>query len=137
MQDSVFTKIIKGEIPCHRVYEDDKTIAFMDIHPVLPGHVLVVSKNQVDQIDDLPDSDYSALFATVKRIATQQKKVLGVKRAIVLVMGYDVPHAHVHVIPSNTSEPFYQAISHTADIQSTEPDHPALEVMAERLQIND
>ena len=62
MEDSIFTKIITGAIPSHKVYEDDLTVAFLDIHPVQSGHVLVVSKKQIDHFDDLPDEDYQAVF---------------------------------------------------------------------------
>jgi len=118
MQDSVFTKIIKGEIPCEKVYEDAKTFAFLDIHPLLPGHVLVVPKVQVDQFDDLPEEDYQATFATVRKIAKRLKAVMGTKRAIVHVLGFDVPHAHIHVLPANTGREFFQA---SADHISDEP----------------
>jgi histidine triad (HIT) family protein len=134
MEDSVFTKIIKGEIPCHKVYEDDKTLAFMDIHPALPGHVLVVPKVQIDSIEELPDEDYRALFATVKNVSTQLKQVLGHQRTIILVMGYDVPHAHVHLLPSDTSEVFYAAMMNVGEAHKREPDHEALEKLAERLR---
>jgi histidine triad (HIT) family protein len=133
MQDSVFTKIIKGEIPCHKVYEDDRTLAFMDIHPIVPGHVLVVPKNQVDHIDDLPETDYIALFESVKKVASRVKEVLGTERAILLVMGYDVPHAHVHVLPSSSGEEFYSAIGRVKEAASSEPDHQKLTAMAERI----
>jgi len=98
MEDSVFTKIIKGEIPCYKIYEDDKTLAFLDIAPEVMGHTLVVPKNQVDKIYELPDEDYVAVMATVKKLAQQMEKVLG-KRPIMKVIGVDVPHAHVHVMP--------------------------------------
>lgn len=106
MEDSVFTRMIKGEIPCHKVYEDDKTLAFMTIHPVLPGHVLVIPKAQVNHFDDLSDEDYLALFDTVKKVAKRVKEVFKSERAIVQVMGFEVPHAHVHVIPANSGNDY-------------------------------
>ena len=69
MQDSIFTKIIKGEIPCHKIYEDDKTFAFLDIHPIQPGQILVVPKKQIADFYDLDNEDYVAFFGTVKKIA--------------------------------------------------------------------
>ena len=134
MEPSIFTRIIKGEIPSHKVYEDDKTLAFLDIHPVMPGHVLVVPKNQVDHIDDLPDEDYAAVFATVKKVAGRVKEVLGTTRAVILVMGYDVPHAHVHIMPSNSGDEFYTSIGRIKEVAQTEPDHAQLAAMAERLK---
>jgi histidine triad (HIT) family protein len=111
MQDSVFTKIIKGEIPSYKVYEDAKTFAFLDIEPYFPGHTLVVPKLQVDKFDDLPDEDYRALFEAVRKITRQLKSKLGTERAIVQIFGFDVPHAHVHIMPADSSEQFYQAVA--------------------------
>ena len=98
MEDSVFTKIIKGEIPCYKIYEDDKTIAFLDIAPEVAGHTLVVPKVQVDKFYELSDEDYTAVMATVKKLAVHMEKVLE-RRPIVKIIGVDVPHAHVHVMP--------------------------------------
>lgn len=99
MNDSVFTKIIKGEIPCHKLYEDEKTIAFLTIEPFVPGHTLVVPKVQVENFDDLADEDYTAVFRTVKMLTKQLKGALGAKKVAVLIMGFDVPHVHVHLMP--------------------------------------
>lgn len=128
MSDSIFTKIIKGEILCHKVYEDDKTLAFMDIHPVQPGHILVVPKLQVDEFQDLPETDYLAVWQTVKKIAKRQKEVLGRRRVGIHVVGLDVPHAHVHVLPFDTLEQ-YRA---KADMEK-DPDHTALAELAKKL----
>ena len=95
---SIFTKIIQGEIPCYKIYEDDKTFAFLDIHPETKGHTLVVPKNEVDKIYELPDEDYEALMKTVKKLSIHMEKALGV-RTLWKVIGTDVPHAHVHLLP--------------------------------------
>ncbi|MEO8785103.1 MAG: HIT family protein [Candidatus Saccharimonadales bacterium] len=108
MEDSVFTKIIKGQIPCHKLYEDDQTIVFVPLHPVALGHVLAVPKRQVDQFFDLPQADYRALMATVKMMASHMKTVLGTKRVGLKVEGLDVPHAHVHILAFDTNEQFNQ-----------------------------
>jgi len=134
MEDSVFTKIIKGEIPCEKVYEDEKTLAFVDIHPVMPGHVLVVPKAQVDHIEDLSQADYSALMLTVKKVMARVQGVLGTNRAIMLAMGYDVPHAHVHILPSNSGDEFYNAVGRIKEAADKEPDHNELAKMAEKLR---
>jgi histidine triad (HIT) family protein len=97
---SVFDKIVKGEIPCYKVYEDEKTLAFLDIEPTAEGHVLVVPKVEVDRVYELEDEDYQAVWATVKKVATNMEKVLG-KRIFFKVIGTDVPHAHVHLIPQS------------------------------------
>ncbi len=133
-EPSIFTKIIRGEIPCHKVYEDEHTIAFLDIHPVMPGHVLVVPKNQVDHVSELPEADYSALFLTVKKVSTRLREVMQSKRAIILVMGYDIPHAHVHVMPSNSGEEFYTAVGRIKEAAAADSDHNALAQLAERLR---
>ena len=95
---SVFTKIINGEIPCYKIYEDDKTLAFLDINPETPGHTLVIPKVEVDKIYELEDEDYEALMKTVKKLSAHMEKVLG-QRTLLKVIGTDVPHAHVHLLP--------------------------------------
>ncbi|MBR3252939.1 HIT domain-containing protein [Candidatus Saccharibacteria bacterium] len=95
---SIFTQIINGEIPSYKIYEDDKTYAFLDIHPETKGHVLVVPKNEVDKIYELPDEDYDALMKTVKKLSKHMEKILGT-RILWKVVGTDVPHAHVHLMP--------------------------------------
>ena len=95
---SVFSKIIQGEIPCYKIYEDDKTLAFLDIHPESKGHVLVIPKLEVDKVYDLPDADYQALMSTVKKLSQHLEKQLGA-RILWKVVGTDVPHAHVHLMP--------------------------------------
>lgn len=134
MEESVFTKIIKGDISCHKVYEDSKTLAFLDIHPLMPGHTLVVPKVQVDHLEDLNDEDYVALMQSVKQVAQRVKTELGTKRSIVLVMGYDVPHAHVHIIPSNSGDDFYEVIGKVKELSQVEPNHNDLALLAERLR---
>ncbi|MBQ3306087.1 HIT family protein [Candidatus Saccharibacteria bacterium] len=95
---TVFTKIIKGEIPCYKIYEDDKTFAFLDIAPETPGHTLVVPKVEVDKIYELSDEDYQAMWATARKLAVNMEKVLGA-RTLFKVIGTDVPHAHIHLLP--------------------------------------
>ncbi|MBO4812553.1 HIT domain-containing protein [Candidatus Saccharibacteria bacterium] len=95
---SIFTKIINGEIPCYKIYEDDKTFAFLDINPETKGHTLVIPKNEVDKIYELPDEDYEALMSTVKKLSKHLEKKLGA-RTLWKVIGTDVPHAHVHLLP--------------------------------------
>lgn len=97
---TVFTKIIKGELPSYKIYEDDKTYAFLDIEPETPGHTLVVPKVEVDKIYDLEPEDYDAVMATVKKLAKHFDEVLG-ERTMIKIVGIDVPHAHVHLLPVN------------------------------------
>lgn len=128
MSDSVFTKIIRGEIPSHKVYEDDKTYAFLDISPTQPGHTLVIPKKQIEFLWDLNDEDYTALMAACKKIARHIREVLGVKYVGVKVIGEEVPHAHVHLIPFNEAAQFFER--RPAD---AEPDHAALAAMVQKL----
>lgn len=130
MEDSLFTRIIKGEIPCYKLHEDELTFAFLDIHPVQPGHVLVVPKKQVAYVWDLPDQDYQALMAAAKTLAHHIRRVLEVPYMGEQIIGVDVPHAHVHLIPFTTVEEFRVHPDMTA-----EPDHEALARMAERLAL--
>ena len=95
---SIFTKIISGEIPSYKIYEDDKTYAFLDINPESKGHTLVVPKVEVDKIYELEDEDWNALWASVKKISKHMEGVIG-RRVLMKVVGTDVPHAHVHLMP--------------------------------------
>lgn len=99
MVDTIFTKIIKGEIPSHKIYEDDKTFAFLDIFPVEPGHTLVIPKTPVEFVWDLDSEDYRALMDSVKKLGAHLREAMGVSHVGVKIMGTDVPHVHVHLIP--------------------------------------
>lgn len=126
---SIFTRIIKGEIPCHKVYEDDRTFAFLDIHPIQPGQVLVVPKSQVEFVWDLSDEDYIAVMNTAKKVAYKLREVFPDKsRAGMQIEGLDVDHAHIKVFPFSTDEEF----RYHPDV-SLEPDHSALAEIAKKL----
>lgn len=128
MADSVFTKIIRGDIPSHKIYEDDSTFAFLDIHPIQPGHVLVVPKTQAD-IWDLTDKDYQAVMSTVRYVAKRINEVIKPKRVGVQIVGIDLPeHAHVHVFPFSSMDEYRNRPD-----PNTEPDHKALAEMAAKL----
>lgn len=127
-EPSIFTKIINGELPCHKVYEDDMTIAFLTIGPVRDGHTLVVPKKQVDQYIDLPDDYYEALWKTVKKVAANIREVTGRERVGVVIKGIDVPHAHVHLIPFNEGESLLEG-----DGTSADADHEHLAEIASKL----
>ena len=106
MQESIFTKIINGDIPSYKVHEDEHTYAFMNINPVQPGHLLVVPREQVDHIYDLEPDVYAAVMRTVQTLASHMKEELQTERVCIKVEGFEVPHAHVHLIPCNTAEDF-------------------------------
>lgn len=128
MEDSIFTKIIKGEIPCHKVYEDEQVLAFLDIHPVQPGHTLVIPKRQIEFVWLLDDELYSQVMLVAKKVANRLQENLNVKYIGSQVVGVDVPHAHVHLIPFSTTDEFRYMPDMTA-----EPDHQALAEMARKL----
>lgn len=96
---TIFSKIIAGEIPCYKVGEDDRNFAFLDINPVNKGHVLVVPKTENDYIFNLSDEDYTSLTLFAKKVAKAMEKVIDCKRVGVAVIGLEVPHAHIHLIP--------------------------------------
>ena len=95
---SIFTRIIRGEIPCYKVAENDRAIAFLDIRPLTVGHTLVVPKTEVDSVFDLDDQDYAAVFDLVRNVAEAQKHEIPCNRVGLSVLGFEVPHAHVHVV---------------------------------------
>jgi histidine triad (HIT) family protein len=128
MEDSIFTKIIKGEIPCHKIYEDDATLAFLDIHPVSSGHTLVIPKKQVEFLWDLDGKTYQSVMATAQKVALHLRETLGVPYVGVQVIGIDVPHAHVHLIPFKEAAEF-----HARSDMSAVPDHAGLAALAEKL----
>lgn len=128
MADSIFTKIIKGEIPAHKIYEDDKTLAIVPLHPIAKGHVLVIPKVQVDQFIDLEDEDYRAVWVTVKKVGRRMRDVLNPKRIGIQVVGVDVPHAHVHVIAFDQVSEFREIPD-----ESKEPDYSKMAELAKKL----
>ncbi|MBL7846957.1 MAG: HIT family protein [Cyclobacteriaceae bacterium] len=98
---SIFSRIVKREIPAHIVAEDDRFLAFLDINPLTKGHTLVIPKAEVDYIYDLDDETLSGLHLFAKKIAGALKKVTACNRVAVAVLGLEVPHAHIHLIPMN------------------------------------
>ena len=130
-QDSIFTKIIKGEIPCHKVYEDEHTIAFLDIHPIQPGHTLVVPKKQVEVFTDLADEDAVALWASARKVARRLSQVFpDKKRVALMIVGLDVDHTHIHLLPIDSEAEFRAKQDMTAG-----PNHVELAKIAEKLKI--
>lgn len=127
---SIFTRIINGEIPCHKIYEDETTLAFLDINPVAEGHTLVIPKTEAAFVWDLPAADYRALMATTQKVARRLREVVGTPYVGEMVVGTDVPHAHIHLIPFTEVKEMKRNLDH----HSSEPDHPALAKLAERLR---
>lgn len=101
---SIFTRIIQGEIPCHKIAENDKFLAFLDVMPLKQGHVLVVPKKETDYIFDLSDDELSEIMLFARGVAAKIKKAIPCQRIGVAIIGLEVPHAHVHLVPMNTAD---------------------------------
>lgn len=114
---SIFTKIINGEIPCYKIAEDDNFLAFLDVNPNAKGHTLCVPKQEIDKIFDIQDDLYLGLMQFSKKIAVALEKTVPCKRIGMAVIGLEVPHAHVHLIPLNEMDEmrFQQKVTMTKD----------------------
>jgi histidine triad (HIT) family protein len=124
---SIFTRIIEGEIPAHKLREDDRFLAFLDIRPIRAGHTLVIPKVEVDELFDLDDDLLGDLFVFAKPVAAAIKRVSGAARVGVAVVGVEVPHAHVHLVPLDGA--------HDIDFRRARPaEQDELAAMAERLR---
>jgi histidine triad (HIT) family protein len=100
--DSVFTKIIQGKLPAFRLWENDFLIAILDIHPINPGHTLLIPKQQVDDIFNLPNELYNSLWQVAKWLAPLIQQAMDSKRVGISVEGFSVPHVHIHLVPVNS-----------------------------------
>lgn len=98
---SIFTRIINGEIPCYKVAEDENCLAFLDINPLKKGHTLVVPKKEIDYLYDLPEKEFLQLTNFARKVAISIKAAIPCKRVGEVVLGFEVPHAHIHLIPIN------------------------------------
>jgi len=98
---TIFTKIVKGEIPCYKVLEDESFLAFLDVNPNAKGHTLCIPKKETNKIFDIADSEYASLMLFSKKVAVALEKTIPCKRIGMAVIGLEVPHAHVHLIPLN------------------------------------
>ena len=99
---TIFTKIIRGEIPCYKIAEDGRYFAFLDVNPLMAGHTLVVPKRETDYIFDLNDEEFSGLFLFAKKVAWAIEKSIPCARIGIAVIGLEVPHTHIHLVPMNT-----------------------------------
>ncbi len=124
---SIFTKIVNGEIPCHKIAENDKFLAFLDVFPLVYGHVLVIPKTEIDYIFDIADADLAEMMVFSKSVAKAIKAAVPCKRIGVAVIGLEVPHAHIHLVPMNS----------VGDINFTQPklkpSSEELSLMAEKI----
>ena len=100
--DSIFTRIIKGELPCYKIAENDNFLAFLDVNPLVKGHTLVIPKQEIDYIFDVEDSLLSEMMIFSKQVALKIEKAIPCKRIGVAVIGLEVPHAHIHLVPMHS-----------------------------------
>jgi histidine triad (HIT) family protein len=100
---SIFSKIIVGEIPCHKIYEDENHLAFLDVMPLVRGHVLVVPKREIDYIFDFSEDEMANMWKFALPVAKAIKKAIPCKRIGTAVIGLEVPHAHIHLVPMDTA----------------------------------
>ncbi|GAB3710139.1 HIT family protein [Flavobacterium koreense] len=114
---SIFTKIVNGEIPCYKIAEDDNFLAFLDVNPNAKGHTLCIPKQEINKIFDIEDDLYIGLMAFSKKVAVALEKTVPCKRIGMAVIGLEVPHAHVHLIPLNEMDEmrFQNKVSLTKD----------------------
>jgi len=130
MSGSIFSQIIRGEVPSYKIYEDEHNFAFLDIKPINPGHTLLVPKAEVDHLWDLNDDDYVALMEAAKKLALHMRKTLPAPRIGLVVEGFAVAHAHLHLIP------VYEGFDTTLKKPKTDQNMPEdLAAMAERLKL--
>lgn len=129
-EDSIFTKIIHGDIPCHKIYEDERTIAFLDIYPVQEGQVVIATKVQVANFLDLEPEDSAALWHAINLVGAKLRAEFPSKKRIgLMIEGLDVDHAHAKLFPIDTGDEF------RAEPPTSEPDHEALAVLAKKLML--
>lgn len=126
---SIFTKIVNGEIPCHKIAESDKYLAFLDIQPIAKGHTLVIPKQEIDYFFDLEDDLLAGLMTFAKAVAAGLKQTIECNRVGVVVAGLEVPHAHVHLIP-------FSEIEQLSFEKRMATDHAALAQTAEKIRGN-
>ena len=132
MEDCLFCKIINGQIPAHKVYEDDFVIAFLDIHPINLGHTLVIPKKHEPDFYKLDEEYYKPLMSVVKKVANKINNALIPKKVGLLVAGWDVPHAHIHVVPM---EDYHDITSkRLLDENKLTPSQEELNTMAEKIK---
>lgn len=117
---SIFTKIIQGEIPCYKIAENDQFFAFLDIRPVAPGHTLVIPKQEVDYIFDLDDQTLTALHLFSKKIALALRQAVPCTRIATTVVGLEVPHTHIHLVPLTPGMPFINFAGPRAELSPEE-----------------
>jgi histidine triad (HIT) family protein len=129
MEQSIFTKIINGDVPCHKVYEDENFFGIMDIHPIHDGHVVLISKEQVETVWELSDDSLQKLILATKKIVDALLKVFEPYRVVSRIEGFDVAHAHVNIFPVINAKDI-----HKKQDTESEPNHKKLATLAEKIK---
>lgn len=117
MSETIFSKIIAGDIPSHKIYEDDRVLAFLDIYPKNEGHTLVIPKKATEFIWDMADDDYSYLMSIAKKIGKHLRVALPYQYVQMSVVGTDVPHVHIHLIPFSAGQPSNRPVKRADDAE--------------------
>ncbi len=120
IMSTIFSKIISGEIPSYKIYEDEYVCAFLDINPIQKGHVLVAPKQEIDDMFEMEEELYDKVMHRVRYLAQVMKAKFDCARVCVFVEGYKIPHAHVHLVPTNTPEEFDGKLAHPASKEELE-----------------
>ncbi len=128
---SIFTRIVNGEIPCHKIAETDNYLAFLDVRPQTYGHTLCITKQEIEYIFDVDDELYSGLWLFAKRVAKAVKTVVPCKRVCIVVIGDEVRHTHVHLLPFNSMEDVTFSRGAKVDISAEEMGALAVKIAAE------
>ena len=126
---TLFTRIVKGEIPCYKICEDERFLAFLDIRPINPGHTLVIPKKEIDYIFDLDDALLGGILVFSRKVAAAIKRSVECRRVGIMVAGIEVPHAHVHLVP-------IQSVGDLAFAKAKPADDKELAQTAERIRRN-
>lgn len=124
---SLFTRIILGEIPCHKIMEDERFLAFLDVKPLSPGHTLVIPKQEIDYIFDLEDDAIADLIKFAKRVALGIRKAVPCRKVGLMVAGLEVPHAHIHLVP-------IEAVTDLNFAKAQAVPYESLQAIAERIR---
>lgn len=120
MSDCIFCKIVAGELPCYKVYEDKKYLGFLDIHPLTKGNSLLIPKDHHRWVFDVPD--FGEYFEAAKKISIVSQEVLKAESVSILTLGYEVPHAHIRIIPRYPDDQHPKGIDTTVDVQTSSAD---------------
>jgi len=126
MQDCIFCKIVKREIPAFKIYEDDKFLAFMDINPINDGQVVLIPKHHIECIFDIKEPLYSEMFRVVKKISEPLRKAMNAKKTTISIEGFEIDHAHIKIIPANRGGDLDRINIHKADLKDLEKQSQAI-----------